>query len=251
MLIFEKVYTYILLGVLLGLGVVAINIFYPNQEFREGDYGKKAKAVRWFKWGISIIFAVVNLISLFADFQYYFPYEVTKMINLFAALIMVYDIFYTQIKKEEYIISLQENLLKKASFEEIFDFAENVADYNIKENDASMLYKVIKGETGYVLGKKKGEVNQLLRPKYTMTKHEIEFFAKQINLFWTTHHSLPKVLKVFANRELYEQCGEYIWIRSPKISFLFSKKFQDKFVVVVFVALLVFLYLYVIFMALL
>lgn len=246
MFVFEKIYTYVLLILLGGIVVVAFNIFYPNLTFREGDYGKKVKAIHWFKWGFSILLAVVNLVSLFADFQYSFTKKFTTMINLFAALLMVYDIFYTQKKREEYIISLQDKLLKEISFDEIFDFDENIADYNIKENDSSMIYKVIKAETGYVLSSKKGEVNQLLRPKYALSKHEIEFLGKQINFFWTEHNSLPKVLKVFENRELYEQCSEYIWINSPKISFLFNKKFQNAFVAVVFVILLMALWLYII-----
>ena len=43
-----------------------------------------------------------------------------------------------------------------------------------------------------------------------MTEKEINFFAKQINLFWTEEAQLPKSLKFFENREMYNQINEYI-----------------------------------------
>ena len=67
-----------------------------------------------------------------------------------------------------------------------------------------------------------------------MTENEIKFFAKQINFFWTENARLPETLKMFENRELYDQIDEYIWIKSPKIRILFNKKFQEKLVIILF-----------------
>jgi hypothetical protein len=50
------------------IGYIALKIYYPNESFKEGDYGKKAKAIHIFKWVIAICFIVVNVISLFIDF---------------------------------------------------------------------------------------------------------------------------------------------------------------------------------------
>jgi hypothetical protein len=216
------------------IGYIALKIYYPNESFKEGDYGKKAKAIHIFKWVIAICFIVVNVISLFIDFQYYWPKFLTVTINLLSAGITVYDIFYKQILKEEYTIALQERLLNEIPFDDIFVHEENVADYNLKGNDVSMTYKVIKGERGYVLGKKVGETNFILRPKSEMTENEIKFFAKQINFFWTENARLPESLKMFENRELYDQIDEYIWIKSPKIRILFNKKFQEKLAIILF-----------------
>jgi hypothetical protein len=216
------------------LGHMTLKIYYPNESFKEGDYGRKIKAIHLLRWVIAICFVMVNTISLFIDFQYYWPQLLTIIINLLSAGITVYDIFYKQILKEEYTIVLQEALLREIPFNEVFEFDENIADYNLKGNDATMAYKVIKGESGYVLGRKEGERNLMLRPKREMTENEISFFAKQINIYWTKETRLPESLKFFENGELYDQINEYIWIKSPKIKILFNQKFQERAAVIIF-----------------
>lgn len=234
MVIFEKVYTYCLIFVLMLLGHITLKICYPNESFKEGDYGKKIKAIHLLRWVIAICFVTVNTISLFIDFQYYWPKLLTIIINLLSAGITAYDIFYKQILKEEYTIVLQETLLREIPFNEVFELDENIADYNLKGNDATMAYKVIKGERGYVLGKKEKERNLILRPKREMTENEIKFFAKQINIFWTKETRLPEFLKFFENKGLYDQINEYIWVKTPKIKILFNQKFQERAAVIIF-----------------
>ena len=95
----RRIVSYCLIFVLMLLGHITFKIYYPNESFKEGDYGKKINAIHLLKWVIAICFVTVNIISLFIDFQYYWPkflniYHLLKLKILFDSIL---DIFYPQL----------------------------------------------------------------------------------------------------------------------------------------------------------
>lgn len=162
----------------------------------------------------------------------------------------MYDTLFKQVKTEEYIITLQNELLHDIPLTDLFEYGENIAKYDLTGNDSTMLFKVIQGEKGFLLGKQGKEKNELLIPKERLEESEIKFLCEQINIYWTQESKLPDYIKVFANMDLYNHRKQFVWIPTPKIKFLYTTNFKKRFVKATTITFYISLLLFAIFAAL-
>lgn len=229
-MLFEQIYGYIMLFVMI-IFVVGLNMIYDHERgfFGIGDYGNKVKAIGIYKWVLGIVFVIVNLISMFASFQYLLSAAVTLVFNIYSFGFLLYDTLFVQVKTERYILALQDSLLKEVPIVDMFEYGENIAKYDLSGNDNTMLFKVIQGENGFLLGKQGENKNELLIPKEKLEEAEIRFFCEQINIYWTQQHTIPEFIKVFEDKSLYNHRKEFVWVPAPKIKFLYSEAFRKRF----------------------
>ena len=251
MIIVEQIYFWIMFAVMI-VFAVGFNMILDNERgfFTTGDYGDKVKAIVIFKWGLSIVFILVNLISMFFQFEYVLSAAITLAFNLFSFGFLLYDTLFKQVSTEEYIVTLQNELLQDVPLTDIFEYGENIAKYDLTGNDSTMLFKVIQGEKGFLLGKQGKEKNELLIPKERMDESEIKFLCEQINIYWTQESKLPEYIRVFANKDLYNHRKQFVWIPTPKIKFLYSTNFKKRFVKTITIMFYILLFLFAIFAAL-
>lgn len=229
--------------------VVGFNMILDNDRgfFTTGDYGDKVKAIVFFKWGLSIVFILVNLMSMFFHFEHVLSATITLVFNLFSFGFLLYDTLFKQVKTEEYVVTLQNELLQDVPLTDIFEHGENIAKYDLAGNDSTMLFKVIQGEKGFLLGKQRKDKNELLIPKKEIGEAEIKFLCEQINIYWSQENKLPEYIKVFANKDLYNHRKQFVWIPTPKIKFLYSTNFKKRFVKAITITFYILLLLFAIF----
>ena len=230
--IFETIYKTVLLAVLSAMFMMSVIIYDDDRgAFKIGDYGKKMKAIIIYKWVLSLFFAGVNLISIFVSFQDLVSRTLTIAFNLYSFGILLYDILHKQVKSEEYIINLQNELLKDIDMSEVFEARDSMAKYDYSGNDSTMLFKVIQGENGWSLVKQcQDGRNQMLVPKIELEEEEAKFLCQQINIYWTNHQNLPNTIKVFVNKKLYNHRKEFLWFPSPKPKFIYSDSYRKKYI---------------------
>lgn len=228
------------------------NMILDNDRglFTTGDYGNKVKALVFYKWGLSIVFILVNLISMFFQFNYILSSAITLVFNLFSFGFLLYDTLFKQVKTEEYIIALQNELLQDIPLTDFFEYGENIAKYDLTGNDSTMLFKVIQGEKGFLLGKQGKEKNELLIPKEQLEESEIKFLCEQINIYWTQENKLPESIKIYTNKGLYKHRKAFVWIPTPKIKFLYDENFKKQCAKTATTIFYVLLFLFAIFAAL-
>lgn len=243
MSIFEEIYGW---GMFIIIVVAAVVLKFITDDtegfFSKGDYGDKVKAIIIYKWVLGLILIIVNLVSLFARFEYSFSVSITLIFNLISFFLLSYDTFFKQVKREEYIVALQDSLLQEIPLVEVFEYSENVAKYDLSGNDSTMLFKIIRGEKGLALSREKKEKNELLIPRQTMEEAELKFLCEQINIYWTKNKKLPENIKLFDDKTLYGHRKEFIWFQSPKLSLLHNegiRKKIEKIAVIILILLLV------------
>lgn len=85
MIIVEQVYFWIMFVVMM-IFAVGFNMILDNDRglFTTGEYGNKVKALVFYKWGLSVVFILVNLISMFFQFEYVLSAATTLVFNLFS-----------------------------------------------------------------------------------------------------------------------------------------------------------------------
>ena len=181
-----------------------------------GDYGNKVKANHIWRFAFFLTFSVLSFIFTFLELQMNFTKIIEVLFSAVSLGIFFYDIFIKNVKQEEYIAKLQNQALKEVQIEEVFTLEEDKADYNLSGNDDTMIVKIIRGREGLALSLRMKDKNLVFTPKCEMTEKEIDFFCKQLNFYWRENQAIPKMIKIFENKNLYEYDKQYIWYYSPR-----------------------------------
>lgn len=221
------------------------------QVFFVGDYGKKVKALRLWKFFFYLAFVVLSFMLSFIELKYNFTKIMAGVYNLISVIVFFYDTFIKSIKKDKYILILQRHTEKEMKISDLFEIQNNKAQYDLTGNDETMVFKLVEAEQGTAICRKCKDGSLLLVPNENLEPDELQFICKQINIYWTYHSMLPKTVICFEDKAIYKHINEYVWELFPKIDFLFLPQTKKKAINLVkilgggaFTAVLVLLFLY-------
>ena len=199
-----------------------------HRLFFAGDYGRKVRAIRMWQFSFYLVFAILNFILSFMELKLNFTKIVAVIYNLISLMIFFYDAFIRNIKKDQYILILQDYVMKEIPISCLFSVEGNKAQYNLADNDETMLFKVVQAEQGKAICQQCKDGSVLLVPKNDMPSEELKFICKQINIYWTYNIELPQTVRCFEDKRVYKNIDEYVWELFPHIGFLFSPKTKLK-----------------------
>lgn len=226
----DVIYCCTIMGILIVFGIwySVIDTFSEYQVFFTGDYGRKVKAVRLWKFSFYLVFVILSFILSFMELKL----NITKIMavgyNLISLMIFFYDSFIKNIKRDEYILILQQNIEKEIKVSDLFQVEGNKAKYNLDGNDETMLFKLVKAEHGMAICREHKDRSVLLIPNENISLDELQFICKQINIYWTYHQELPETVRCFEDKSVYKNIDEYVWELFPRIDFLFLPQTKAK-----------------------
>lgn len=199
-----------------------------HRVFFVGDYGRKVRAVRIWKFSFYLAFAILSFVLSFVELKYNFTKIVAAVYNLISLMIFFYDAFIRNIKRDQYILILQELAAKEVPIHSLFEIEGNKAQYNLAGNDETMLFKVVQAEKGKAICQECKDGSVLLIPKNDIPEEELQFICKQINTHWTYNTKLPQTVRCFEDKRVYNNINEYVWELFPHITFLFLPETKAK-----------------------
>ena len=197
------------------------------QIYFEGDYGRKVKAMRIWKFSFYCTFFGLSFLLSFVPLKSHFAKTIAVFYNTASLLIFLYDVFIKSVKKDKYILALQQNAEKETKVSDLFKLQTNQARYDLTGNDETMLFKLVSAESGTAIAREYKNESVVLIPKKSMEQDELQFICKQINIYWTYHGELPTTVKCFKDKSIYKNVSEYVWELFPQVNFLFSPKAKE------------------------
>lgn len=212
-----------------GLSYAVIDGGTEQQWFEAGDYGKKEKARKSWKFFFCCGFAISGFVLGFIEIKFNITKVVAIVYNLFALIFFLYDAFFKDIKRDNYILILQEKNMMEIVLLDWFKSEENNAKYATSNDDKTLIFKIIYAENGLAICRETRDKTHILVPSVEMQKDELQFICKQINMHWTYHKELPKIVKCFEDKALYKYVDEYVWEVFPQINPDGLEKVKKKF----------------------
>ena len=153
------------------------------------------------------------------------------------------DVFYSQVKKDEYIVELQKQLIRTDAFKDLFEIVEyRNAVYKITKQDEHQIYGIVDTENhGICIGSSREKI--LYKPKVQLSRKYLQFYARYFEI---VGFEIP----IFKNEEEFEEYLSYFQLIKPNKFYYWMKKHERKIKIGLLVILVLFLLVFIILMIL-
>ena len=153
----------------------------------------------------------------------------TYSIALFLYTLM--DVLYSQVKKDDYISVLQNQLLRDDGFDDLFEIIKYTnAEYKIIKQDERQIYGIVKTEDyGACIGHSYKKI--LYKPKTLLSDKYLQFYAQYFEIFGFR-------IPVFTNVAEFEEYITWFQFIKPSRAYFWMKKNEKKMKLILLIILI-------------
>lgn len=189
--------------------------FLIKNHIKNMSYGDFLKFKPMVSTIIYISVSVLLCLSAFCKVKYRSTVIDITLLSIGTFLYSLYDIFYLQELKKDYIWKLQNQFIKKGSVDKLFNRINVKGVYLPQKENEKEDYSVIETENdGSCIFIGEGEFNTL-KPKKPMKREMLEFYAKCLSLKMAEVPIFNKIEDfefLIKNYQFFKPSGKYIFI---------------------------------------